>query len=591
MKKNLLTIILMILTLCACSTKEDEPKLPEELLDAKVAWLQLGEKIDESKILFLCSDKSYAIFDGDSGDGRMTLYFNSSVENDISKGTMIYMDPEGTPEMIRMGNEYILIDNLNESTFDMAYRKSMGGYEYYWDIPFVTWADSRSHSFFYYLYPGVTDFDWSWDEHIAAAIWPFLLKEASFLIDAAMLVYKPSGTSFAGVITKLAEEMRKSGFKLGFLDEVLIAGLTPLDILNKLGLDGDEFFKGKLKFSPLDFDLNALSSTLNRMGDEGLNRLGQMKEVTKPVFTGREWQLKPNPAAVSFDPKADKKLVHIDSKSYWVLDESGLDKSWCTAVKDGENIVITVKGNEQRETRNCSLKVRTQMYSADIPSVVIHITQHGVKFDVSPTSLTFKSEGGSKAVAIDMSNNITSWDVTSKPTWVSIEKGKESFFVNVKKSKEIRSSIITVTGYAGDGISIDRQITVEQGSYAWDTTAWNFSGPVSCSVMGETYTDNWNFGIDIVNVSKNTFSLSGSLAGYESYFKLRANEDGTLDMIYNETIAQQGVSGNATCIIHIIRVDAENAKGNVSGDIFARMAQNGNIKLAIKGNLTGRRTN
>lgn len=597
MKNNLLTYVLIILSLCACSTEDNEPNVPEDVFEVeekvedKVAWLRFGEDGDESKILFLGNDKSYAVFNGKAGEGLMTLYLNSSVENDIEKGIMIYMDSEGKPEMIKIEDNYLIIGNLGESTFDLARCSNTGEYEYYWDAPFVSWSDSRTHSFFYYLWPGVTDFDWSWDEHIKAGILPFCLKVVSFAIDAGTLVWKPSGSSLAGYMLKLAEEMRKSGFKLGILDEMIIAGLTPLEILNKLGLDGDEYLKGNLKFSSRDMGLSLLSSTLNHMGDEGLNRMGQMKAITEPVFTGKEWQLKPNPGSVVFDPKASEKTVHIDTKSYWIIDEDGLDKSWCSAVKDGENLVVSVKENELGETRWCSVKVRTQMYSADIPPVLISITQHGVKFEVSPDLLSFQAEGGSKGVFIDMSDNITSWEITSVPSWVNIDKGKESFFVNVEESKESRSGIITVTGYASGGIRVDRQITVEQVNYIWDATSWDFSGHITCIIMGESVTQDWNFGIDIVDVSKNIFTLSGMFAGYEDMFKLKANDDGTLDMIYSESIREQGVSANATCHILLKRVDFDTSIGNASGEIFINLPNYGNFKSTVKGDLIGERRN
>lgn len=588
MKKLLLTFMTVFLLLCSCTNKADEPVLSDELIDAKIAWMKLDD-VDKSKVLFMGSDKSYMIFDGDAGNGRMTLYYNSSVENDIDDGIMVYMDSEGKPELIRISGDFFLINNLNESTFDMAHRKKVGGYEYHWDVPFVSWPESRSHSFFYYMWPGVTDFDWSWDEHIKAALGPFALKMLSFTVDAFSVVLAPTPSSVVGLFMTLAGEMRKSGYQFGILDEMFLSGLTPIDMLNKLGLDADAYFQGELKFSPRGFGLSVISSTLNRMGDEGLQKMGQMKKVTEPIFADREWQIKLNPGALTFEPKASQMTVRVDTKALWVIDQYSLEK-WCSAKKEGDHIVVSVKENESRESRWCSLKVKTQTYSPDIPPAVLYITQHGIVFEVSPTSLSFTADGGSKGVFVTMSENIKSWEITSAPRWVKIEKGRESFFVDVAKSEESRSSVITVTGYAGDGIKIDRNVQVEQiVGLSWEGTSWNFSGTMNCTIMGESISQPCDFGIIIADIAKNKFTLTGFLKGYEHLFKLKLNENGTLDLIYSEKQSYQGTSVTANASFLMSRIDMDNAGVNLSGEIFVTDSEFGRIKAGISGKLSGKR--
>lgn len=589
MKNLALTITAFLLILCSCTGIDDEPQIPDEIENAKVAYLRMDD-VDDSKVLFLASDKSYMIFNGDAGNGRMTLYMNSSAENDIDKGIMIYMDSEGKPELIRKGGDYFLIDNLNESTFDMAHRKSAGGYEYHWDIPFVTWAASRSHSFFYYLWPGVTDFDWSWDEHMKKALWPFLLKMGSFTIDAFGAISDPTGASMAGVFVTLAEEMRKSGYQLSILDEIVVEGLTPIDILDKLGLNTDEFFKGKLKFSSKGLGLSMISSSLNRMGDEGLRKMSQMKNVAGPVFSGREWQLKLKPGTVTFDPSAGEIAVQVDTKAFWVVDAAGIGNKWCSARKDGDKLVVLVTENETKESRWCSVTVKTKTYSSEIPPAKLYVTQHGVLFDISSSVLTFSAEGGSKGVSVNMSENIKSWDITQVPDWVSVKKGKESFFVDVDATTEPRNSVLTVTGYAGDGIRIDRQLKIEQVyNFSWEGTSWNFTGMMDCTVMSETFSQKCDFGVTITDIAKNKFSFTGLLKGYEHLFKLKLNEDETLDMLYTEKQSYQGTSVTANASFLLNRIDMNNAEANLSGDIFMTDPEFGKMKARISGKMSGTR--
>ncbi len=78
-----------------------------------------------------------------------------------------------------------------------------------------------------------------------------------------------------------------------------------------------------------------------------------------------------------------------------------------------------------------------------------------------PTSLTFYSNGGSKAVAVDVPEGWT-WDISSAPGWCKIEKGSGSFFVDVESYNENRQGEIIVSAKSPGGNTISSTVKVRQ---------------------------------------------------------------------------------------------------------------------------------
>ena len=72
-------------------------------------------------------------------------------------------------------------------------------------------------------------------------------------------------------------------------------------------------------------------------------------------------------------------------------------------------------------------------------------------------------------------------------------------------------------------------------------------------------------------------------------FKLKLNENGTLDLIYSEKQSYQGTSVTANASFLMSRIDMDNAGVNLSGEIFVTDSEFGRIKAGISGKLSGKR--
>lgn len=85
-------------------------------------------------------------------------------------------------------------------------------------------------------------------------------------------------------------------------------------------------------------------------------------------------------------------------------------------------------------------------------------------FEAFPTSLTFPAEGDTKYVGLSYSEeDITGWDITSKPSWCTINRVDDRMFtVKVDVSTETRNGTIVVTGHSQTLGSVTESVEVTQ---------------------------------------------------------------------------------------------------------------------------------
>lgn len=85
-------------------------------------------------------------------------------------------------------------------------------------------------------------------------------------------------------------------------------------------------------------------------------------------------------------------------------------------------------------------------------------------FEAFPTSLSFPKEGDTKNVALSYSEqDITHWEVTSKPSWCAVTKDNLGLLaVKVGRTSEARSGTITITAYSNALGSLTEDIAVTQ---------------------------------------------------------------------------------------------------------------------------------
>ena len=214
-------------------------------------------------------------------------------------------------------------------------------------------------------------------------------------------------------------------------------------------------------------------------------------------------------------------------------------------------------------------------------------------FSLYPESITFDQEGGSKAVALSIpENGIKSWDVKSKPNWCKIEKGATSFFVNVSETKEKREGEIIIVAKFQDGSTTEAILFVEQVLNNWNGTKWNFNGNVNVTgnmaLAGNiTIAEITNFGIEIRDVDKNDFTLTGDLAGMESDSKIYCDEKNRLIWSQTESFSESGTSMKVITNITFTRTSTTTATGKMKGSANVSVPGYGNISIGMNGDFSG----
>lgn len=126
-------------------------------------------------------------------------------------------------------------------------------------------------------------------------------------------------------------------------------------------------------------------------------------------------------------------------------------------------------------------------------------------FEAYPNSLTFPAEGDTKYFGLSYSHeDITSWEITSQPSWCSITTDDLGLLVvTVGETTETRSGTITITVHSNALGNLTQDILVTQlgeNNWDWDGTSWKFSGMVG-SLGLECY-------LTINNVSNNDVMIS-----------------------------------------------------------------------------------
>lgn len=170
-------------------------------------------------------------------------------------------------------------------------------------------------------------------------------------------------------------------------------------------------------------------------------------------------------------------------------------------------------------------------------------------FDAFPTSLTFPAEGDTKIVGLSYSDeDITNWNITSKPSWCTITKDDDkTFSVKVGKSTKTRSGTITITAHSNALGNVTENIEVTQlGTNSWEGTSWVFTGMVTThDIDGSSSSNEVGFTLMVNSVPNNIeFSyaqiLSSAANGYSDNYVI----DGNGKLVYNASATYSGEWGN-----------------------------------------------
>ena len=288
--------------------------------------------------------------------------------------------------------------------------------------------------------------------------------------------------------------------------------------------------------------------------------------------------------------------------------------AYCTCM-DGQPSYISEYGIDLNGSNGKKQTVKLSNFDNDItingltPGILytarVYITSFGkryessfsfmtkIQFSLHPESLTFDQEGGSKAVALNIpEDGIKSWDIKSKPKWCEIEKGATSFFVNVSETKEKREGEIVVAAKLQDGSTVEAKLFVEQILNNWNGTKWNFKGSVNVSgnmalVGNISMAEVTNFGIEIRDVDRNDFTLTGDLAGMESGSKIYCDEENRLIWSHTESFSESGAFMKMVTNITFTRTSTTTANGKMNGSANVSVPGYGNISIGMNGDFSG----
>lgn len=194
-------------------------------------------------------------------------------------------------------------------------------------------------------------------------------------------------------------------------------------------------------------------------------------------------------------------------------------------------------------------------------------------FEAFPTTLTFPTEGDTKYVGLCYSHDdITSWDITSKPSWCSTTIDDLGLLaVTVGASTESRSGAITIKAHSNVLGTITENLEVTQlGANGWDGTAWVFTGRVTTNDFeGHTTSEEITLTLMVNSVSNNDIMFSWAEAlsvaannGYSDNYVLNGNGN----LVYSATAGYSGNwgSNHITSQVTFTRTGSTTATANLN---------------------------
>ena len=171
------------------------------------------------------------------------------------------------------------------------------------------------------------------------------------------------------------------------------------------------------------------------------------------------------------------------------------------------------------------------------------VTFKTLGFEAFPSSLSFPAEGDTKYVGLSYSEeDIIGWDITSKPSWCTINIVDDRMFtVKVDASTETRSGTIVVTGVSQALGNLTENITITQlSSNGWDGTYWTFNGSLTTNNSdGYTNSNEYWFTLEVNSVLHDDINLIIEDFGVHYQEAISYNEnwriDGNGNLVYTYT--------------------------------------------------------
>ena len=106
-------------------------------------------------------------------------------------------------------------------------------------------------------------------------------------------------------------------------------------------------------------------------------------------------------------------VVSVNGGGSWKI---AIDSDWCEVRKDGNQIIITSKANENLEMRTVEVKVTK---GTQVKHIMVTNAGAPERFFSTTGDITFPSSGDTNTIDIEANTN---WDIKSKPEWISANK-------------------------------------------------------------------------------------------------------------------------------------------------------------------------
>ena len=98
-----------------------------------------------------------------------------------------------------------------------------------------------------------------------------------------------------------------------------------------------------------------------------------------------------------------------------------------------------------------------------------------------------------------------------------------------------------------------------------------------------------NFGIEIRDVDRNDFSLTGDLAGMESGSRIYCDAENRLIWSHTDSFSESGASMKTTTNITFSRTSTMTANGRMNGSCNVSVPEYGNFSIGMNGDFSGTR--
>ena len=396
-----------------------EPKVPLSVA------IDLKEDTGRNEAMFLLEDGSYYLYESREEGTFHSLYFNPSIENELSEGILFTADDKDGIITITYKEERFIINKVGKTTYNIAQKKEDGSIQYWYGIEYDAESidDPGSYSSDVPLTKGMSESD----KHF----YKWLAYKSIFIISTAFgTVTSGPYVGTATLIPTIYFELCRSGIiKVNDdLEKEFLHGTENLLSFNNVVMNSVKWTK---LIESEQFVMNykggilSLLSLLNNAADKEFELIGREEEVVVKPELGDEWNIKLNPQVVTCQNANEQHVVQVSSKAMWKVDDSTVDHAWCNVEKVDDHIVVTVKENKISSSyQTCyeSIVQGVESNTYHISPVKLFIVQNNLKFSLSEKELVFGKNGGSKPVQVEYSDNIKSWRVTQWPDWCTIDQ-------------------------------------------------------------------------------------------------------------------------------------------------------------------------